>query len=177
MQSAYPVVQLATWHVPAVHAAPPCATKHCLPQPPQLSMSVDAFVSQPFDEIASQSASGAVHADTPQMPFVQLGVPPVAWHTCPQPPQWSTFFVVSISQPFAGCPSQSENPGLHATEHPASAQVAVALFVVDVAFSRWWLASHPYGPLEWLWRSATYARWQRWRIVGREAEVGSVAVR
>ena len=40
----------------------------------------------------------------------------------------------------------------------------VLLFLANVAFSRWWLRSHPYGPLEWLWRSATYARWQRWHI-------------
>jgi len=40
----------------------------------------------------------------------------------------------------------------------------VLLFLANVAFSRWWLRSHPYGPLEWLWRSATYARWQPWHI-------------
>ena len=44
----------------------------------------------------------------------------------------------------------------------AGAALAVALFLTNVAFSRWWLARHPYGPLEWLWRSATYARWQPW---------------
>ena len=38
------------------------------------------------------------------------------------------------------------------------------LFLANVAFTRWWLRDHPYGPLEWLWRSATYARWQRWHI-------------
>ncbi|HVQ41066.1 MAG TPA: DUF418 domain-containing protein [Vicinamibacterales bacterium] len=39
------------------------------------------------------------------------------------------------------------------------AGAAVVLFLVNVAFSRWWLQRHSYGPLEWLWRSATYARW------------------
>ena len=39
------------------------------------------------------------------------------------------------------------------------AAAAVLLFLVNVAFSRWWLQRHQYGPLEWLWRSATYARW------------------
>ena len=39
------------------------------------------------------------------------------------------------------------------------AAAAVLLFLVNVAFSRWWLQWHSYGPLEWLWRSATYARW------------------
>lgn len=37
---------------------------------------------------------------------------------------------------------------------------ALGLFVVDVAMSRWWLSRYHYGPLEWLWRSITYARWQ-----------------
>ena len=42
--------------------------------------------------------------------------------------------------------------------------VAVALFLAIAGFSRFWLARHPLGPLEWLWRSATYARWQPWRV-------------
>ena len=37
---------------------------------------------------------------------------------------------------------------------------AVVLFLLDAAFSKWWLARFRYGPLEWLWRSITYARWQ-----------------
>ena len=39
------------------------------------------------------------------------------------------------------------------------AGAALLLFLMNVAFSRWWLQRHSYGPLEWLWRSATYARW------------------
>jgi uncharacterized protein len=45
----------------------------------------------------------------------------------------------------------------------AGLAVAVALFLAIAGFSRFWLARHPLGPLEWLWRSATYARWQPWR--------------
>lgn len=37
---------------------------------------------------------------------------------------------------------------------------ALALFWCSFVFSRWWLSRYRYGPLEWLWRSATYARWQ-----------------
>jgi len=37
---------------------------------------------------------------------------------------------------------------------------ALALFGAELAFSRWWLSRFSYGPLEWLWRSATYARWE-----------------
>ena len=36
---------------------------------------------------------------------------------------------------------------------------AIVLFLINVAFSRWWLQRYSYGPLEWIWRSATYARW------------------
>ena len=37
---------------------------------------------------------------------------------------------------------------------------AIALFLVDAGFSKWWLSRHRYGPLEWLWRCITYARWE-----------------
>ena len=37
---------------------------------------------------------------------------------------------------------------------------ALALFGLEVMLSRWWLSRYRYGPLEWLWRSITYARWQ-----------------
>ena len=33
---------------------------------------------------------------------------------------------------------------------------AIGLFLIDAAFSKWWLARFQYGPLEWLWRSITY---------------------
>lgn len=41
--------------------------------------------------------------------------------------------------------------------------LALALFLGDAWLSRWWLTRYRYGPLEWLWRSMTYARWQSWR--------------
>ncbi len=34
----------------------------------------------------------------------------------------------------------------------------LVLFALQVAFSRWWLARYRYGPMEWLWRWATYGR-------------------
>jgi len=40
---------------------------------------------------------------------------------------------------------------------PAGIVVAVALFAAQVAASRWWLARFRFGPVEWLWRAATYA--------------------
>jgi uncharacterized protein len=45
----------------------------------------------------------------------------------------------------------------------AGVAMALALFFADAWMSRWWLARFRYGPLEWLWRSVTYARWQPWR--------------
>jgi len=33
----------------------------------------------------------------------------------------------------------------------------VAIFIVQVAFSRWWLARFYFGPVEWLWRCLTYS--------------------
>jgi uncharacterized protein len=44
--------------------------------------------------------------------------------------------------------------------------IAVPTFALQIAFSRWWLARFRFGPLEWLWRSATYGRLQPFRIVG-----------
>jgi len=51
--------------------------------------------------------------------------------------------------------------------------MAIALFAVDALFSRWWLARFRYGPFEWLWRSATYARWQPLRVAASEEPVNA----
>ena len=34
----------------------------------------------------------------------------------------------------------------------------LALFSLQVVFSRWWLSRHRYGPMEWLWRWLTYGK-------------------
>lgn len=36
--------------------------------------------------------------------------------------------------------------------------ISVGFFIAQVAFSRWWLSRHAFGPMEWLWRSLTYGR-------------------
>jgi uncharacterized protein len=36
--------------------------------------------------------------------------------------------------------------------------IAIATFVAQMAFSRWWLGRYAYGPLEWVWRALTYGR-------------------
>lgn len=36
--------------------------------------------------------------------------------------------------------------------------IAVTIFAVQLVLSRLWLSRFRYGPLEWLWRGATYGR-------------------
>ena len=36
--------------------------------------------------------------------------------------------------------------------------VVVVIWIFQIAFSRYWLSRHRYGPVEWLWRSLTYKR-------------------
>lgn len=38
--------------------------------------------------------------------------------------------------------------------------VAIGFFIVQMLFSRWYLKYFIYGPLEWLWRTATLLKWQ-----------------
>jgi uncharacterized protein len=44
-----------------------------------------------------------------------------------------------------------------------------AFFGLQVLFSYWWTRRFRYGPLEWLWRSMTYARWQPMRLASADA--------
>ena len=47
--------------------------------------------------------------------------------------------------------------GLRLRVNPLTGLIAgTLLFVVFAAISRWWLTRFRYGPLEWVWRSATY---------------------
>ena len=39
----------------------------------------------------------------------------------------------------------------------------IAVFIVQIILSTIWLKYFNYGPLEWLWRSATYKKWQPFR--------------
>ena len=42
----------------------------------------------------------------------------------------------------------------------------VVVFTMQIVFSRWWIARYRFGPLEWLWRSLTFARWEKIRRDG-----------
>jgi uncharacterized protein len=45
-----------------------------------------------------------------------------------------------------------------------SSFLAVVIYATLMWLSTWWLRRFRFGPLEWLWRSATYAKWQPMRI-------------
>ena len=42
--------------------------------------------------------------------------------------------------------------------------ISAALFALQIAYSRWWLTRYRFGPVEWLWRSATYGSAQPMRV-------------
>jgi len=46
----------------------------------------------------------------------------------------------------------------------ASVGIGLLVFIVQIYFSKWWLARFRYGPAEWLWRSATYLKVQNFKI-------------
>jgi uncharacterized protein len=47
--------------------------------------------------------------------------------------------------------------GLHATMQQSTAVlIGLVAFAAQVAFAHWWFGRFVYGPLEWIWRAATY---------------------
>lgn len=47
---------------------------------------------------------------------------------------------------------------------PGQVGIVAAIWAVQLIWSPWWLARYRFGPLEWLWRSATYRRRQPMRV-------------
>jgi uncharacterized protein len=41
---------------------------------------------------------------------------------------------------------------------------AVVIFAVQIVVCQWWLRRFRFGPVEWLWRSLTYLKWQPLRV-------------
>lgn len=37
--------------------------------------------------------------------------------------------------------------------------IGFAVYLAQIAASRWWLDRFRFGPLEWIWRMATYGSW------------------
>jgi uncharacterized protein len=48
-------------------------------------------------------------------------------------------------------------------EVAAALAIGIAVYVLQVAFSAYWLQRYLYGPVEWLWRAAMYGAWQPMR--------------
>jgi uncharacterized protein len=49
--------------------------------------------------------------------------------------------------------------GLYGRVGPAiGLGITVVFFAMQVAFSNWWLKTHRFGPMEWLWRGMTYGK-------------------
>jgi len=67
--------------------------------------------------------------------------------------------------------------GLYGRFGPAACLgLTVVIFTIQVLYSRWWLERFRFGPLEWLWRGATYGHFPALRLerVGRAtAAVGN----
>jgi uncharacterized protein len=42
--------------------------------------------------------------------------------------------------------------------------IVLAIIVLQIPLSSWWLKHYRFGPLEWLWRSLTYKKWQAFKI-------------
>jgi uncharacterized protein len=65
--------------------------------------------------------------------------------------------------------------GLYGRFGPAACLALTAvIFTIQVLYSRWWLERFRFGPLEWIWRGATYGRFPTVRL--ERAEAASAAV-
>jgi uncharacterized protein len=59
----------------------------------------------------------------------------------------------------------SYGAGLYGTVPRASQMLLViGILAIQIAYSKWWMAHFRFGPLEWVWRSATYKSLQPMRI-------------
>ncbi len=83
-----------------------------MPHEEQCDTSFVKSTSQPFARESSQSAKPALHVIW-QTLFAQYGVPLIAPHAVPQPPQLPASAEVLVSQPLLGSPSQSAYGAVH----------------------------------------------------------------
>lgn len=47
--------------------------------------------------------------------------------------------------------------------------LAISVFIIQLFISKWWLSKYNYGPIEWLWRSASYREWVPFKKAQPEA--------
>jgi hypothetical protein len=99
-------------HMPVIASQLGVAPEHTRPHVPQWEGD-ESEASQPFAAIPSQSAKPGAHAFV-QRPAAQEArwFGPAA-HAAPHDPQWVRLVLVSVSQPFAGIPSQSAKGATH----------------------------------------------------------------
>jgi uncharacterized protein len=48
--------------------------------------------------------------------------------------------------------------------------IGFAVYIIQALFARWWLGLYNYGPVEWLWRSLTFFRWQPMKKLQKNAD-------
>ncbi len=49
--------------------------------------------------------------------------------------------------------------GIYSSLHPAVyVGIGIGVYILQVFFSKWWLANYNYGPVEWLWRQLSYGK-------------------
>ncbi len=46
--------------------------------------------------------------------------------------------------------------------------IVIAILIFQIHFSKWWLETYRFGPLEWAWRSLTYKKLQPMKIASQE---------
>ena len=57
--------------------------------------------------------------------------------------------------------------GLYGKVRPAAGvALTLAVFVLQMLLSAWWLSRFRFGPAEWVWRTLTYGRAQPMRVLG-----------
>ena len=115
LQSTKPLLQEPTLQIPDEQARVPLAMGAQLaPHPPQLSGSAAVATSQPSLRLSPLQSFQPVLQGLVQTPAVQVvDATPVVEQADPQLPQCVGSSDVSISQPFAGAPSQSANVPAH----------------------------------------------------------------
>jgi len=105
-------------HAPLEHLGVAFGYVHFVPHVPQLFTSVEVEISQPFNALASQFPQPASQVPIEQTPVEHFGVACGKTQALPQPPQWLTLVLMSISHPVVALLSQFANPVLQdATEH------------------------------------------------------------
>ena len=46
--------------------------------------------------------------------------------------------------------------------------IGLSIMIFQIMFSHWWLSKFKYGPVEWMWRSITYMRFQEIKLMSYE---------